>query len=276
MCRCRPCGNLIAAVPRGPETQVQDSSATFLCWQPVGRGRIVYLSGPDTYRLRFLRGDSLHYRFWGQLMRWAIASDLAAGNQLVRIRTSQTRYETDQSIDVEVELLDAEGGAVIASGDAKDELFLRLSSGEGASEIPLAAEEERAGHYRAEIRSLPAGVYQVQPAGTLVESLLPIEDSDATAVAGPALATFTVQADLPMELVDTRCNRVLAGQVSGLTGGQVLPPTAVAEILELTNLDPVITYSVQRQPLWLRWKYLWFVFGLLQTEWIIRKWRGLS
>ena len=26
-----------------------------------------------------MRGDRLHYRFWGQLVRWAIAADLAAG-----------------------------------------------------------------------------------------------------------------------------------------------------------------------------------------------------
>ena len=45
---------------------------------------------PDTYRLRFLRGDRLHYRFWGQLMRWAIASDLSSGNRSVRIRTGRT------------------------------------------------------------------------------------------------------------------------------------------------------------------------------------------
>ena len=69
---------------------------------------------------------------------------------------------------------------------------------------------------------------------------------------------------------------MLAGQVAELTGGQVLPPTAVREIIELTNLDPVVTHRVQRQPLWLRWRYLWLVFGCLQIEWIVRKWRGLS
>ncbi len=25
---------------------------------------------PETFRLRFLRGDRLHYRFWGQMLRW--------------------------------------------------------------------------------------------------------------------------------------------------------------------------------------------------------------
>ncbi|MCG8650568.1 MAG: hypothetical protein MI861_12100 [Pirellulales bacterium] len=265
--------SLIAAVPRSNAeltTPADASASSFLCWQPVGRGRIVYLSGPDTYRLRFLRGDQLHYRFWGQLLRWAIAADLSAGNRMVRIRTAKTRYQTDQTVRVEVELLDAEGRPVIHAGDVSEELHLQLFSGKDESQVPLVPEQDRPGHYLAEIRSPRAGVYQVQPGGTLIQSLLVDDGSD------PAIATFTVQAELPMELVDTRCNRVLAGQVADLTGGQVLPPTAVAEILELTDLEPVVTHRVQRQPLWLRWRYLWFVFGCLQTEWVIRKWRGLS
>ncbi|WP_442505332.1 hypothetical protein SH528x_004117 [Novipirellula sp. SH528] len=269
--------SLIAAAPRdlGPNaSDAELSDSTFLCWQPVGRGRVVYLAGPDTYRLRFLRGDQLHYRFWGQLMRWAIASDLSAGNRSVRIRTSKTLYETNQSVDVEVELLDAEGNPVIEDSDATDVLHLRLISGEDERLVPLAADVERPGFYRADIRSLPPGVYQAQPGGSLVDSLAEIDAAESSSEI--ASATFTVQADLPTELVDTRCNRVLAGQVAELTGGQVLPPTAVSEIIELTNLDPVVTHRVQRQPLWLRWRYLWLVFGCLQIEWIVRKWRGLS
>src|SRR5207302_729410 len=57
---------LIAAVPKGSAKADDEKKSAFLCWQPVGRGRIVYLAGPETYRLRFLRGDRLHYRFWGQ------------------------------------------------------------------------------------------------------------------------------------------------------------------------------------------------------------------
>jgi hypothetical protein len=94
---------LLAAVPRdAAESEVQ--SNVFLCWQPVGRGRVVYLAGPETYRLRFLRGDRLHYRFWGQLLRWAIASDLGAGTQFVRIRTDKSRYNPRETVEAVVEV----------------------------------------------------------------------------------------------------------------------------------------------------------------------------
>lgn len=268
--------SLIAAVPRdsGPTIDKEtEAKSTFLCWQPVGRGRAIYLSAPDTYRLRFLRGDHLHYRFWGQLMRWAIASDLGSGNQFVRIRTGKTVYETDRPVDLEVELFDPDGGPIEASAETED-LAVRLASGNQERVVPLVADLDRPGHYRADIDSLSPGVYTAEPAGSLVESLLASDTEAATS--DPVVATFTVQADLPTELVDTRSNRALASQIAELTGGQVLPPTAIHEVLHLTNLEPIVSYSVQRQPLWLRWRYLWLIFGCLQLEWVIRKWRGLS
>ncbi|MEP0063342.1 hypothetical protein [Rhodopirellula bahusiensis] len=271
--------SLIAVVPRGETLSADDPALTqssFLCWQPVGRGRIIYLSGPDTYRLRFLRGDTLHYRFWGQLMRWAIASDLSSGNQSVRIRTAKTLYETDQSVDVDVELLDADGQAVIRDIVDAETLSVRLSVGEDVRTVPLIVDEERPGHYRADVRDLEPGVYQAKPEGSLIDELVAMSADANDSITEEVITTFTVQADLPTELVDTRSNLALADQISTLTGGQVLPPTAVEEVLELTDLQPVVTHSIQRQPLWQRWRYLWLVLGCLQVEWIIRKSRGLS
>lgn len=272
--------SLIAAVPRGvgvKEQQAAMRDSSFLCWQPVGRGRVVYLSAPDTYRLRFLRGDQLHYRFWGQLMRWAIASDLSAGNHLARIRTNKTLYETDSTVRVEVELLNERGEAIVEDLLSQDSLHLKLTTGESTHRIPLTADAERPGIYTAGIESLEPGVYQVRPAGRIVDELV----GEATAddeVSNPdaVVAGFTIQADLPPELVDTRSDRALAGQIAEVSGGQRLPPTAVEEILQLTDLEPIVSHRIAREPLWTRWRYLWLVFGCLQTEWIIRKWRGLS
>jgi hypothetical protein len=85
-----------------------------------------------------------------------------------------------------------------------------------------------------------------------------------------------VQANASPELVDTRSDRALAQQIADVTGGQMAPPTAVEEILELTDLEPIVSERVERRPLWVQWKYLWIVFACLQVEWVIRKWKGLS
>ncbi|MBC7968193.1 MAG: hypothetical protein H7Z17_19985 [Fuerstia sp.] len=258
---------LISAVPKG--TLDKDHAAktsAFLCWQPVGRGRVVYLAGPETFRLRFLRGDRLHYRFWGQMLRWALASDLSAGTEVVRIRADKAQYNSDESIQIVVRLTDSSGKPVVTA----EELQAIARQGEQEHSAPLVADELIPGQYIGEFKSLPPGDYQIEPTGGPVSQLLQSTQQQ------PVSASFTVQADLPVEFLDTRCDRALAQQIADITGGQVLPPTAVEEVLRLTNLEPEIAQKMESRPLWLQWKYLWIVFGCLQAEWIVRKVKGLS
>jgi hypothetical protein len=258
---------LIEAMPRGTVDNRTESSGTdaFLCWQPVGRGRVVYLSGPETYRLRFLRGDRLHYRFWGQLLRWAIAADLGVGDRLVRIRTDKSRYQSGEAVRIRVQLASDSGEPLAAD----EPLQVRLERGDGEQLAPLEP-SDIPGEYIAELRSLTAGVYRAEPVGEAIDRLQAGESMRRAA------ASFTVQGDVPLELVDTRCNLALARQISGLTGGQAIPPTAIEEVLALTDLEPIVSEQVERRALWVEWKYLWLVFGCLQIEWLIRKWNGLS
>ena len=48
--------------------RTEDDEPAFLSWHRYGRGRVVYLSAPVTYRLRYRNGDRYHHRFWGQLL----------------------------------------------------------------------------------------------------------------------------------------------------------------------------------------------------------------
>ena len=257
---------LISAVPRGAADEAAEmKSNAFLCWQPVGRGRIVYLSGPDSYRLRFLRGDALHHRFWGQLLRWAIAADLSVGTEFVRIRTEKSRYDSREPITATVLLVDQAGEPV-----ADDNLQVRITSTDHEQSVPLVPDPEVPGKFKALIGELEPGVYRVEPIGDTIDAL------QAETALDRASTSFTVKEDLPLELVDTRSDRALAQQIASITGGQVIPPTAVTEIVNLTDLKPIVTEKIQRKPLWTQWKYLWLVFGCLQTEWVIRKLMGLS
>jgi len=258
--------SLLAAVPRNQLTDArQAEQSSFLCWQPMGRGRVMYLAGPDSYRLRLLRGDRLHYRFWGQLLRWAMASDLGVGSRFVRLRTDKTRYLPRENIEITVQFQDAHGQPFVT-----DDLVATFTADDVARSLPLLADPVVPGEYRARATDLVPGTYQLSVSG---ESL-----SGLATEADPAVATSTivVQPERSTELIDTRCQRLLAEQLAQSTGGLVLPPTAIAEVLHLTPLDPIVTTTVAKQPLWVQWKYLWLVFGCLQTEWIIRKWLGVS
>ena len=258
--------SLIAAVPRESTDPLDDErNSAFLCWQQVGRGRVVYLSAAESFRLRFLRGDRLHYRFWGQLVRWAIAADLAAGTKFVRVRTDKSRYNTRETVQVTVRLADAKGEPVVADG-----VSANVIGEDDSRTISLSADLAVPGEYRGEIRSLVPGEYRIEPAGNAVEQLQRENSQE------PASATLSVQKEMSSELTETRCDRALAQQIADVTGGQVVPPTAIDEILKLTNLEPLMSETIQQQPLWVQWKYLWIVFGCLQSEWIVRRRLGLS
>lgn len=258
--------SLIAAVPLNSTDSVSaERDSTFLCWQPVGRGRIVYLSAPESFRLRFLRGDRLHYRFWGQLVRWSIAADLAAGSKFVRVRTDKSLYNTRDTVQVTVRLANVDGDPIVADG-----VSARMIGDEETRTVSLSADSAVPGEYRGEIRSLSQGSYRVEPAGDVVDQLQRENSHE------PASVTLSVQNEMPSEFTETRCDRALALQLADVTGGQVVPPTAIDEILKLTNLEPLTSESVQQLPLWVKWTNLWIVFGCLQIEWIVRRRLGVA
>jgi hypothetical protein len=263
---------LIAAVPRSSTTAAAELDRNaLLCWQQVGRGRVVYLASPETYRLRFLRGDRLHYRFWGQLLRWAIASDLGSGTQLVSIRTDRSDYRFGDRVEVTIRLKDESGNGVANS----EVQAIAIGENNARTAIPLEADTSEPGRYVGAFDRLPTGIYRVEPAGAEVERLLSAAAAESNAKVS-ANASFTVRSQLNREVLDTRSDRALAQQIAEATGGQVLPPTAVPEILALTNLDPIVSETTDVRPLWVEWKFLWIVFGCLFSEWAIRKQMGLS
>ena len=94
------------------------TNKAFLCWQTVGRGRIVYLAAPAVYQLRMKFGDRYHYRFWGQLIRWAVARDLSQGSKTVKLATDRSRAFVGENVQVIANLSDAGGRPVPERGSA--------------------------------------------------------------------------------------------------------------------------------------------------------------
>src|SRR6185295_16190507 len=89
--RPKPTGHVLISAMTGPSG---GDSEAFLSWQYVGLGRVIYIGAPVTYQLRYQIGDEYHHRFWGQLLRWAIAREMSgSGSKTVRLGTDKTNYE---------------------------------------------------------------------------------------------------------------------------------------------------------------------------------------
>ena len=90
---------LMDIVPIDDDGNADDSNENeapvWVCWQQLGAGRVVYLSAPDSYRLRYRRGDVLHHRFWAQMLRWITSDDPGSENSNVKLATDKVRYTRD-------------------------------------------------------------------------------------------------------------------------------------------------------------------------------------
>ncbi|MBL8848754.1 MAG: hypothetical protein JNG89_03685 [Planctomycetaceae bacterium] len=250
---------------RAVDTQgrpARDEQDAVLCWQAVGRGRVVYFAAPDSYRLRARHGDRYHHAFWGQFLRWCIAPDLSAGSRTVHIRTDKQRYDAREPVQVIVELRNSNGESVPAARvRAVAEQY-----GQDVAQIDLEEDPAAPGQYLGRFEQLPDGASTIRPVGEDVSQLLTSES-----YAGDVSTPIVVSQQLNAEMSDTRSNPALLARIAELTGGHVIPPTAVSEVLHLAALAPAVSETESHQPLWNRWWCLAVISGCLIGEWIIRK-----
>jgi hypothetical protein len=271
---CKPketARTLIEAVPYGTAVSVElpdgdSGNPAFLCWHQVGAGKVVYLSTPQTWKLRFLRGDRRHHRFWGQMLRWITATNLGSGFDLVRLSTDQTRYAVNQPVETIVWLKDQTGRPL---ADQEVQVTARVLD-ETIMSVPLVADDEIAGRYSASFKGLAPGAYEIMVEGSIVDELLSGQQEQTN-----VRSLVSIESSDSLEMMDTRCDRALLEQIAKTTGGAVVPPTAVAEVLQLASLSPEVHENVERTPLWNRWANLWIILGCLFVEWIVRKAKGL-
>lgn len=262
---------LLSAVPEGAgeisaEGDAADAGHAFLCWQRIGAGRVAYLAAAESWRLRFRKGDEMHHRFWGQFLRWITAANSGAGTDLVRLQTDRTNYLPDDAIEITAWLKDASGRPLSGESiEAEARTF-----GDQAVSVALKSDSEVPGRYFGSLGQLPEGAYQVAVKGPIVDKLLPPGGENAQPV-----STITVQSTGGIELLNTQSNRPLMEQVAEITGGQLIPPTAIDEVFQLVSFTPEVSERIDRTPLWNRWSNLLLVLGCVFTEWIVRKSKGL-
>jgi hypothetical protein len=243
------------------------STRSFLSWQYVGAGRVVYLAAPVTYQLRYRQGDTFHHRFWGQLLRWAVARDLAEGSQTVRLSTDKSRYEFGEAVQVSARLRQLDGKVV---GGATVQVAA-LHEGKLVQEIALREDSTRPGTYHGRLEALPVGPVKLQAAGDRVKALLAQENYRRIVE-----TTVTVDPSGVLELRHPLCNLPLLRQVADVSGGVVLPPTSLKTALQALNLEPEVLENVTKKPLWNRWDLFWVFILCLTLEWAGRKYLGLS
>lgn len=245
----------------------EPSTRAFLAWHYVGAGRVVYLSAPVTYQLRYRQGDTFHHRFWGQLLRWTVARDLGEGSRTVRLSTDKSRYEQGEPVQVSVRLRQLDGQPVAGASLQ----VTAMNEGKAVYSIPLREDRNRPGSYGGSFEDLPIGAVKLEVAGDRVKGLLAMENYQR-----PIESMIHIDPSGMLELRHPLCNLPLLREIADASGGIIVPPTGLPAALKQLNLEPEVLENVTKRPLWNRWDLLAVFIGCLAVEWSLRKFAGLS
>ena len=247
-----------------PSLISQRQSATIV-HQYYGFGQVLWIGVDSTWRWRYRAGDKYHHRFWGQLGRWAARNKSSAGNQFVRF--GPTQIDIGQGDDSTIsarwtqpylrQFPNLKAKAELYRLDNKDrrELF---------TTIDLEPNPNRPLFHEGRAVSLPAGRYRVK---------LVVEDADERA--SGLEAPLYVQERTTLELSDLSANSELLAQMANLSNGRMYYPDQIQDLVQQLR-DPLAERALREEvELWDHWLLMLAFFGLLTTEWVLRKLNGL-
>ncbi|MDB5295743.1 MAG: hypothetical protein JWO31_1726, partial [Phycisphaerales bacterium] len=278
----------------GPTALELARRRALLATMNAGLGKVMYLAGDATWRLRQVNGADYHERFWQQVVRWTVGTDLPAGGQWVRFGSDKPRYVGGEQAVVTARVVDK---TLAPQRGLKVKVRARVvgpdsSAGPTAPGAPPATgpaavvEAEMAevpdapGRYQATLGNLPPGRVELTLIGLEVEALL-ADDPKATQ---KALAV-EVAAAANLEQRNVNADLRTLASLAATGGGTMLPAAYAAELADALPELSYTTRSVEQVSLFadpnerytrtVHWAFLATFVGLIGAEWIIRKRAGL-
>lgn len=229
----------------------------------LGSGQVVWIGIDSTWRWRYLVGDEIHHRFWGQLVRWAVRMRSSAGSDLVRVGVAETSLKEGETATIQARWNPgflAEHPGMNATVEIEQQSVPRPVR----QQIELTPEEGNVRLFSGRTSPLPAGEYRVRLKvdGAEMESELPE-------------FTFHVNADLSRERQDVSANKGLMEKIAEVTGGRFLYLNELHSLTDLFQDQTPATSLRQEIPLYSHWIILVLFSAAAMAEWVLRKLYGL-
>jgi hypothetical protein len=252
-----------------------------------GFGQVLWMGLDSTWRWRMRAGDEWHYKFWGQVIRWAARNKSASGNDDVRMTLSDVIIDQSENVEAVVrwnpKLLtqlqgaiveavaipvdppapntngrEVQGSSAAASAESNAENPARLSA-------VLQASSEAPERFTGRLPRLPPGVWRIEL--TITGGTLKLRETVECEV--------LVREQVSAELADVSCNRELLKELSDVSGGELVEPFDVSRLVQLIQPKDQLEQKIEERTLWDHWLILLIFFALLMSEWVIRKLNGL-
>ncbi|MGE3163439.1 MAG: VWA domain-containing protein [Planctomycetota bacterium] len=224
-------------------------------YQYLGRGRTFVSLVDSTWRWRRFRGNTVFYRFWGQVFRFASAGRLLGKTQRFAVSTDQREYTLGQDVRVLVRALDREFKPM---KEADRPVFLERV------DPPLA---ERKEVVAVQVAARPEYYETVVPALELGEHKVWIEDREED------VASANYRVVVPqLEYAEPRMDRPRLRQIAERSGGSYHEVYEVGRLADrIESVERQIPISSEHRSLWDSWWLLVSIAALLTLEWVLRK-----
>jgi uncharacterized membrane protein len=241
-----------------PREQNQYGKLPLVVIQRYGAGKVLMLNFDSTWRWRYEYGDVYHYRFWGNILRWLIASPLEGEGKYVRISTDKETYRQGEIVTVTARVQDAEF-APYASGP----VFVQVTDPfAGVERVQLELRDPNLGIYEGRFAVGTGGSWRLR-------SLVPELGPDWN------LAELKIEVESEeLEARSLRMHQQELADIASITGGRFhMLDTAAAIPKEIRELNAERSTRTSRE-LWDTFIVILVFAAFITGEWLLRKRKG--
>ena len=258
------------------DAEANTDAAAVIAAQPYGLGKVFWVGTGDTWRWRQRVGDAYHHRFWGQVVRWAAASQLTAGNALVRFGVVRPRVALGEAAQLQARISDGVTGIspdlLVAARVFKADPGTGRATGETVALVPLRAAASQPRTFEGSAPPLPIGSYAVRLELPQLAEALHLDGSQGQPVPE---ASLHVMARETSERVELAAARDPLDRLAAATGGRVFADFEADELPPLIRARTRTITRTEETRLWDQPAALILFFAILSIEWIARKQVGL-
>lgn len=226
--------------------------------QHYGNGKTMIVSIDSTWRWRLEYGDIVHYRFWGNVLRWMVAAPLEGKGKYVTLSSDKETYRVGDTATIDARVADKEYYPF-----NKGQVFVEVTDPFGKNErLPMEMTDAKRGTYQAKYPIRASGVYRIQ---SVVPSLGEEGFQAAIKVSGESVS---------LERNSLQMNREVLERIAAKTGGSFHTiETAAAIADEIPSLQREFS-EVKLRSLWDSSYAIVAFVGIMTLEWFLRKRKG--
>jgi uncharacterized membrane protein len=243
---------------QGSAPDSRGQSPILLAFQRFGRGKSAAFTTGTSWRWRMgqVHTDNFHELFWKQMLRWLVGD----APDPVNSAAEKSSYSPEETVTIRAEANDS---SFLPLNNAQVSAQVKSPSGQ-LNSLQLAWDVEKDGTYSAAFKPPEEGIYEVSS-----------EALQGNKSLGTAKSNFRI-AESNEEFHNAAMNPDLLKRLSAATGGRYYSPDDSRTLPEDISYIDTGSSRLEERDLWDMPFLFLLLVGLVSTEWIFRKRKGLA